>query len=261
MLESLSPALLGLVVAVVAVAGLVNGIAGFGFALLGTMALATVLAPAEAVVLLIVPLVTVNAALLDELDGGEFRACGRRFFPFVAAALVGTIAGMALLDALPERPLLLALGLVTLAFVATRADRITVPGLESARDRCFVETTPAMVGVGSVSGLAFGATNVGVQVVAYVRSCDLPQRAFVGVLAMIFLGSNALRVFAAALFGLYPSIEFAGFSAALALPAVAGVALGKRVRPHLPESAVERAILVLLTVVGVRLVAGGLGIA
>ena len=52
---ALSPVLAGAVLVVVFVAGAVNGVAGFGFALVGTMALATVVEPATAVVFMILP--------------------------------------------------------------------------------------------------------------------------------------------------------------------------------------------------------------
>ena len=52
---ALSPVLAGAVLVVVLVAGAVNGVAGFGFALVGTMALATVVEPATAVVFMILP--------------------------------------------------------------------------------------------------------------------------------------------------------------------------------------------------------------
>jgi len=41
---------------VMLVAGTTNGLAGFGFALVGTMALATVIDPATAVVFMIIPI-------------------------------------------------------------------------------------------------------------------------------------------------------------------------------------------------------------
>lgn len=192
------------IAALVLVAGVINGVAGFGFALVATMALATVLDPAFAVVFMIVPILGVNLTLASELTGEELRRCSRRFGPLLGSALVGTLLGLALVDALPADVLRVALGLVSLGFVASAQKRVRVPGLDRTRERCFVETTPAMVGVGGVSGVLFGGTNVGVQLVAYVRSCDLSHATFVGVVALLFLGLNATRVGAAGLLGLYP---------------------------------------------------------
>ncbi|MFC7058743.1 TSUP family transporter [Halovenus salina] len=138
------------------VAGAVNGLAGFGFALVGTMTLATVVVPATAVVFMIVPILGVNISLVGELSAGEIRSCGRRFAPLLVSTLLGTVAGMAAIDALPESPLRLLLGIVSLGFVVSAQPLVSVPGLDRAREGCFVETTPAMVGVGGLSGLVFG---------------------------------------------------------------------------------------------------------
>jgi uncharacterized membrane protein YfcA len=260
-LLGLSSELVAVVVVVVLVAGAVNGLAGFGFALVGTMALATVIDPTTAVVFMILPILAVNLSLVRDLSVGELRTCGRRFAPLMLAALVGTVAGMVVVDRVPQGPLKVGLGLVSLAFVASTQDAVPVPGLDRARDGCFVETMPAMVGVGAVSGLLFGGTNVGVQLIAYLRSCDLSHGVFVGVVAMVFLGLNGVRVGAAGVLGLYPSPTVALASAAAAVPAVAGVAAGKRLRSSVGERQRRRAVLALLTVIGVRLVAGGIGVA
>lgn len=260
-LLGLSSELVAVVVVVVLVAGAVNGLAGFGFALVGTMALATAIDPATAVVFMILPILVVNLSLVRDLSVGELRTCGRRFAPLMLAALVGTVTGLVVLDRVPQGPLKIGLGLLSLAFVTSTQDTVPVPGLDRAKDGCFVETTPAMVGIGAVSGLLFGGTNVGVQLIAYLRSCDLSHGVFVGVVAMVFLGLNGVRVVAAGVLGLYPSPTVALTSAAAAVPAVAGVAAGKRLRSSVGDRQRRTVVLALLTVIGIRLFLGGLGVA
>ena len=260
MVVGLSQSLVVLVVVVVLLAGALNGVAGFGFALIGTMVLATTLDPATAVVFMILPILAVNLSLVGDLSGSELRSCGRRFSPLIVAALVGTVLGMAVLDRLPEAPLQVGLGVLSLAFVASAQNIVPIPGRTTAEDRCFVETTPAMAGVGAVSGLLFGGTNVGVQVIAFLRSCDLSHGTFIGVVAMVFLGLNAVRVGAAGLLGLYPNVALVGVSAAAAVPAVLGVAAGKRIRDRVSERVRQATVLGLLTLVGVRLVTSGVGL-
>ena len=255
----LTPTVVAVLVVVALLAGALTGIAGFGFALLGTAVAATLIDPARAVVLLVLPILGVNLSLITELGPGDARECVARFWPFLGAALLGTTVGMVALDLLPRSPLLLGLGVLTLGFVANRLGLL--PGVETAADRCFAETTPAMIGLGAGAGLLFGATNVGVQFVAYVRSCDLRQQVFVGVLAMLFLGINGLRVASAAALGLYPSPEFVAVSAGLAAPAVVGSLVGSRLRPRISRRLVGRVVLGLLLVVGIRLVAAGAGAA
>ncbi|MFQ3476033.1 sulfite exporter TauE/SafE family protein [Halonotius sp. F2-221B] len=259
MIGGFSPAFLVVLAAVLFVAGTVNGLAGFGFALVGTMALATVIEPSTAVVLMIIPILSANATLVSELSVAELGSCGRRFWPLVLAALVGTLLGMVVIDRLPGAPVRVGLGLITLAFVLSRGSVVPMPSLGGGSvDR---EHTGVMVVVGGVSGLLFGATNVGVQLVAYLRSIDLSHGLFVSVVAMVFLGINALRVGAAAAFGLYPSLAVVGLSVAAVVPSVLGVAAGRWLRRRVSSRQREIAVLGLLTVVGGRLVLGGLGIA
>ncbi|MEF8863061.1 MAG: sulfite exporter TauE/SafE family protein [Haloarculaceae archaeon] len=243
---------------VVLLAGMVNGVAGFGFALVGTMTLATAIDPATAVVFVILPILSVNPSLVRDLSGTELRTSGRRFCPLVGAALVGTVVGMVVLDRLPEAPLRIGLGPVTLGFVASSQGLVPIPGRTATEDRCFVETTPAMLGVGAVSGVLFGGTNVGVQLIAYLRSCDLSHGLFVGVVAMVFLGLDTVRVGAAGVLGLYPDTAVVVGSVLAAMPAVIGAAMGKRLRDRVGERWRRRAVLGLLTIVGVRLVTSGL---
>ena len=239
-------------------AGTLNGVAGFGFALVGTMVLATIVDPATAVVFMIVPILAVNLSLVRDLSRDELRTCRRRFGPLVVAALVGTVAGMVVLNDLPAGPLRIGLGLLSLSFVATTQSAVPIPGQTRAAQRCFVETGPAMAGVGVVSGLLFGGTNVGVQLIAYLRSCNLDHATFVGVVAMVFLALNVVRVGVAGVVGLYPNASVVLASVGAVVPAVVGVAGGKRLRNRVSKKWRRRVVLVLLTVIGVRLVLGGL---
>ena len=255
------PVALVTLAAVVLLAGAVNGVAGFGFALVATTALATRLPPATAVVFTILPILAVNLSLARELSAAQLRSCGRRFGPLLAAALVGTVVGLVGLERLPADSLRAGLGLLSLGFVASQQRVVTVPGLTRAKAGCFVETLPAMVGVGFVSGLVFGGTNVGVQLVAYLRSRDLSHGLFVGVAAAVFLGINAVRVVAAGALGLYPDAATVAASLAAAVPAVVGVAAGSRLRARVSERARRGLVFGLLTVVGFRLLAAGAGVA
>lgn len=136
-----------------------------------------------------------------------------------------------------------------------------MPGFNKVKQGCFVETPLAMLGVGGISGLLFGGTNVGVQLVAYLRSCDLSHGLFVGVVAMVFLGLNAIRVGAASLLGLYPNSTLAMVSIGAVVPAVVGVSGGKRLRKRVSVRQRRTVVLGLLTLIGIRLVLSGLGIA
>jgi uncharacterized membrane protein YfcA len=253
---SLSPSTVAVVVTVLFLGGVVAGVNGFGFAAVGTAALAGAFDPRTAVVVMLLPLLAANASLAAELRAGDLRACARRFWPYVLAAVVGAIAGMALLARIPTRPLTVGLGAFTLGYVAVSQRRLPVPGRSFVRRRCFGESTRAKLGLGVVSGALFGASNVGVQVVAYLRSRDFDRGTFVGVLASVFLGVTALRIGAAAWLGFYHG-DAAALSVVGVVPGLLGVATGKRLRPAIPEATKRAAALALLTALGLKLTAGG----
>jgi uncharacterized membrane protein YfcA len=257
---SLTAPLVAAIAVVVLVGGTINGLAGFGFAVVSTMALAALIDPAVAVAFVIVPLFAVNLTLVGQLSRSDLDRASRRFAPLVVPAVVGSIAGMVVLDSIPQAPLRVGLGLVALAFVVSVQETVPVPGLDRAKAGCFVETGPAMAAIGAVGGLLFGATNVGVQLVAYVRSCDLRHGLFVGVVALVFLSLNTLRVLAAGLLGLYPSPTVAGLSVLAAVPAVVGVAVGSRLRHRVSERARRTVVLGLLTVIATQLLLTGGGL-
>lgn len=123
--------------------------------------LASVIDPATAVVFMILPILSVDPSLARDLPVSDLRTSGRRFGPLVAAALVGTVVGTVALDRLPAGPLRLGLGVVTLGFVVSSRDSVRTPGATSVTDRCFVESLPAMIGVGAVSGALLAARTSG----------------------------------------------------------------------------------------------------
>ncbi|WP_255152801.1 sulfite exporter TauE/SafE family protein [Halorarius halobius] len=260
MIAAIGEPTVALMTLVILVSGTTNGLAGFGFALVGTMALATVIDPATAVVFMIIPILAVNLSLVRDLSQEELRTCSRRFGPLIGAALIGTVIGMAILSRIPTGPLRVGLGVLTLGFVATAQRRIPLPDWSAGGIGTFARTRVGMLGVGGISGLLFGGTNVGVQLIAYLRSFDLSHGLFVGVVALVFLGLNGIRVAVAGLFGLYPSRILLLVSVAAAVPAAIGVAVGKRLRVTTSERTRRLVVLGLLTVVGFRLVGGGLGL-
>lgn len=252
---------LAVVLVVVFLGGAVKGLVGFGYAIVGTAGLATVLDPSTAVVVMILPTLAANAYLFGELDPSDVHGCLRRFWPFVVAALVGTVIGMVALRSVPAPAVALGLGLLTLGYVAFKQSWLPVPGVDAIIDRCFRRGAGWKAALGLGSGLVFGASNVAVLVVAYLDSLDLDRGTFVGVLAMILVGISTLRIGLAAALGLYGAGGSALLSVLAVLPGLAGVTAGDAVRPRVPDRVLSAAVLALLAVVGVRLTLSGLDLA
>ncbi|MFW6153068.1 MAG: sulfite exporter TauE/SafE family protein, partial [Halobacteriota archaeon] len=153
-----------------------------------------------------------------------------------------------------------ALGLLTLGYVLARQPWVTVPVRNWLEARCFRPSGVAKVALGFVSGIVFGATNIGVQIVAYLDALDLPRSIFVGVLALVLVGISTLRVGLAWGLGLYVLGPVLWVSILAIVPGLVGVALGRRVRWAIDERHLVPIVIVLLTLIGVRLlIAGTLG--
>lgn len=256
-MAGLAPTILVIASLVVLLGGFVKGLAGFGYALVSTTLLATFLQPSTAVVLMIVPLLAASLSLVRELESGEVRTCLSRFWPYLLAASIGTAVGMVLIEFLPTDVMLLGLGVFTLLYVTGKQPYVRIPGEAWLRQQCFKTSNPTMTGLGFTSGLVFGASNVAVQVVAYLDSLSLSRNTFVGVLAMILVGISSLRIGLAWTLGMYESGGLLVVSVGLAIPGLIGVTLGQRLRTILPEFIEVAGVLVLLTVIGVRLVTSG----
>ena len=250
---------LALVVATVFFGGAIRGVAGFGYEIAGTAVLTTFLDPSEAVAVMIIPLLASSLSLVGELDTSELRPCVSRFWLYLVAAVFGTVLGMIALGAISVAPLKLSIGVVTLAYVASKQGILAVPGSARFKQVCFTEGTVAKSGLGFVSGVLFGATNISVQVVEYLDSLELDRSTFVGVLSMILVGLSSARVGFAWLLGLYGSVGLLAVSVVAAVPGIVGVSLGSEVRRRLPDRLCDFTGLFLLAAVGVWLVLVGAG--
>lgn len=114
---------------------------------------------------------------------------------FIVAATIGTLIGMVLLRRIPTGGLTLVLGVITLGYVAASQNALSVqrqhPLHESELDSRM--HTLGHLGIGLSGGLVFGASNIGIPLVAYLDSLDLDRATFVGVVALIFLGVSTAR--------------------------------------------------------------------
>lgn len=241
----------------IGLAGFVTGVTGFGFAVIGTGLLAALLPPQTAIVLMLIPMFAATGSLVGELDRAGVVECAHRFWVFFVAILCGTIIGMAVLDSVPTAPLSVALGVFILGYVIVLQEQVEIPGDMWIRGALSTPGTYGEAGIGVVSGIIFGATNVGVQVVAYVQALKLDHSTFVGVLAMIFVGLTTIRIGIAAGLGYYGDPTLLLISLTAVVPSVLAVRLGQLVRPRISESQMRIGIVLLLALIGVRLILAG----
>ena len=135
------------VAAIVAVAGLAQGLSGFGFALISIPLLALVV-PVKAAI--------VGGALLGVVQSGLIVARDRRHVDWrsaavlMAAALAAMPIGLLVITRIPEEPLQVVIAVTVLAFTVLLWRRVRLP----------TDSLPAEVGVGFTSGMLSTSTGM-----------------------------------------------------------------------------------------------------
>nr|EGQ40570.1 MAG: sulfite exporter TauE/SafE [Candidatus Nanosalinarum sp. J07AB56] len=240
-------------------AGAVKGIAGFGFSLVGTSLLAVFLKPSQAVTLFIIPLMAIEVELLNELTWNQFRHAVRRFRYYLVAAAAGTVLGTLALQELPGWPIKAAIGLMTTGFALQRtglADGL-VDTMSHLRPEAG-EVTKSLLGFSS--GVVFGATNIGVQFTAYLKSLELGRSKFLGVLAMVAFGVSVIRIGLSLSLGLFRSTQGVAASIGMAAVSLVSVYVFTRLGDRIPKSYRERLATALLLIIGLRLLLSALSV-
>jgi uncharacterized membrane protein YfcA len=248
-----------LLVAVVAfLGGFVKGLSGFGYALVSTGLLLMFYEPSTAVALMIIPLIASNIEILGEMSWNEILNCLSGFSHYLVTLLVGAILGTFLTGQIPGVVFNTLLGVFVLSYTASRVLHFEV--LDRFTERCFRGADLMQSLAGLVSGIVFGASNTGVQIVAYIESQNLDRSRFVGMIAISMIGVSTARLVTAGYLGFLRGIGDIYLSTAMAVSGVVAVYTGRRISERLERRTVKRFILALLAVIGLRLLTSGLGI-
>ncbi|QKQ98819.1 TSUP family transporter [Candidatus Nanohaloarchaea archaeon] len=231
--------------------GLVKGLNGFGYAVVSTTLLTTVMPAQQAVATMIIPLILANIQLLSQATVQEIKACIQRFAPYLITSIAGVLAGTLLIDTIPQKLLAKTIGLLTLLFVASKIDPISDlfhTGLEFCAENPKIEPL-----LGLLSGTVFGTSNIGVPFIAYFQQIGLEKKKFATMIALTVLLTSAIRIPLSAYLGMYSGPQNIIISALLAIPGLAGVYTGEKLSEKLPDRHIYRASLLLMTVIGFKL--------
>lgn len=225
-------------------AGIVKGATGIGYSSCALPFLVAALGIKAAIVLLVVPAMASNIAVL--FTTGSLERALKRFWPLYLATLPGILAGIALLIWVDKRIPTQILGVIIAVYAVQawlRPSFALQPKLAQA----------VLVPVGLLNGLLTGFT--GSQVIPlmpYMMSLKLEAGLFVQavniavVIASIFLG-----------FGLWAtgamSISQLGLSILAVVPALFGVQLGTWARQHIPAAHFRSLVLAVLLFIGLSL--------
>jgi hypothetical protein len=236
------------VVTVAFFAALVNGAVGFGFALLGVVALAFVLDPKSVVI--VISLVTPFMTLSQLWRHRAHRLVLSKLELLLVASAIGCVVGIQLLVVLPTWALSIAMGLFALSYALT-ALRRGRPPLSAAVQR---RLGPL---VGFLAGILSGAVGASGPILGpYLHAIGLQARAFAFAISAVFTVMSLVRIVSIAAFGAYTSASLL-LSALIVVPAFVGQRVGFVVQQRIDHQRFELAVLVLVMLSGVNLVIKG----
>lgn len=246
-MAGLTPMAFGAAVAVTFCAGFVKGAVGFAMPLIMVSAFSAFLPPEVALAGLILPTLVTN--LSQAFRQGVVSAVGtavayRRF-------LIGTVVFIAVsaqvFGHIPRMAYLLLLGLPVTAFAAVQL--AGVPLALPLRHRNAAEWA-----LGVTGGLYGGISGIwGPPLLVFLLSTGVGKHEMVRVQGVVFL-IGAIALLAAHLGTGLANADRLTFSAALVLPAFAGMLLGYRVQDRLDQAVFRRWTQGLLVLTGLNLV-------
>ena len=222
-------------------AGLVKGITGMGLPTVAMGVLGALISPLAAAGLLLVPSFVTNVWQL--LTGGNLSAIVARLWTMMLAVAAGTLASAGIISGTGTGAATAVLGatLILYAGYTLLARQITIP----PRHEPWLSPL-----VGFVTGLVTGATGVFViPAVPYLQALGLERDDLVQALGLSFTVSTVALALG---IGMHGGLEFAdiGLSALAVLPALAGMALGQRLRKRISPTAFRRGFLICLLLLG-----------
>jgi len=226
-------------------AGSVKGVIGLGLPLTALSILTTVIGIREAMPLIIVPVMITN--LWQVLQGGALAILFRRFWSLNLTLAAGVWAGTVLLFIIDQGVVAAVLGVVVILYslINIFAIRIRLPARREAA------LSPA---VGIFSGVLTGMTgSIGVPIAIYFQALALDRESFLQAISLSFFLTSFF--WAGALIdegALNP--RSAMLSAAVLVPALAGMYFGQRIRRHLSQVVFSKGVFVFLIIVGANLI-------
>ena len=235
------PVLLAAVVTVFVLAGVVKGVVGLGLPTISMALLALVMAPAQAAALLIVPSLITN--LWQALPWVTLRAVLRRIAGMQAGVCAGTVAGALWLGPPSGDWAGIFLGLALVAYAAWGL--FGSPPTVQPRHEQWMG-----IAAGAVTGVITAATGVFViPAVPYLQALKLDKDALIQAMGISFTVSTVALAAGLWLKGGYTA-GAASASLLMLLPALAGMALGQRLRGRLSARTFKLCFMVSLALLG-----------
>lgn len=243
------PASVAIMVAALAAGAVVKGATGMGLPLIALPVLTTFFGLQHAVGLMCVPLIFTNAWQVWRFRA-ERRDDRMAFLPlFLAGGVVGVGLGTWALTSLPERAVVLGLGVILLCYVALRlvAPHFVVGPVLARR-------AGPLAGMGG--GILQGATGISAPIgVTFIHAMSLGRDAHVFAVSTMFLLYALVQVPALAIAGVMePQWLLEGVLALI--PILIFMPVGQALAGRMSRKAFDRMILIFLGVIGLKMVLG-----
>ncbi len=242
----IGPAGLALCLAIALMSGVVKGMVGFAMPMIMISGLGSVVSPELALAGLILPTVATNA--LQAFGEGPRAAWEtvKRFKVFLVVAFIMLALSAQLVRVLPVQVLLAMIGGPVFLFCLMQ--------LAGWRPNLPNGSTPALEAtVGGVAGFIGGMSGVwGPPFVAYLTAIGTEKRDQIRVQGVAY-GLGAISLVAAHTVSGVFNAQTAPFSAALLIPAMAGMWLGRRVHDRIDQAMFRKLTLVVLLVAALNL--------
>jgi uncharacterized protein len=238
-----------LVGAALLLAAFVKGASGLGFPLIATPSIALLLDIRTAVTVLILPNLFMDSAqtVRDGIPYDVFR----RFAALILPTIIGVFLGTMALVRTPLWILNFCLGVMVLLFVL--ASVLKFEFTISSRGEKILSPI-----FGFLSGFLNGLTNAaGPTLAIYLYSLKLDKRTFVKSLATIFVVTKVSQLVAISTWNLF-NWETITLSVQVLLFTLAGFYAGIKAQDRVNQRNFNRGLLILLTVIGITLLARSL---
>ncbi len=222
-------------------AGFVHGTIGLGFPLLSTAILSTLIDLRLAILITLLPTVTVN--LISIARGGNWKQSVGRYWPLALWCLIGSVLGSYVIVFNDPTPYKLLLAALIFLYLAVERSSKAVFGFIARYP------LPSNFGFGLAAGFSAGSTNTMVPIlIIYGLEAEWTKTIMVQVFNMCFVSGKAaqLAVFGASgIFNLQTALVTLPFAAIAAFSLLFGQKIHQRINLEMFRKIIKMVLLVL----------------
>lgn len=227
--------------------GMVKGVIGAGLPTVATPIAATVVDPALAIALTVVPVLVSN--IWQTLQGGHYRPVLRAFWPMLLALSLGVFGGAQILVTVEPSVTALVMGALTVAICGYQLSfgGFTVP----VAARAWLNPL-----AGAACGIFGGLAGLFAPTIIYATALRLPKDLLVSLFGLLAL-CGTLPLYASLTVNRVLAWDELVLSAAAVVPVGLGFIAGKWLRDRISQRTFERILFSMLLLVGLNLIRKG----